>query len=492
MVVDNIKRLFKDSIIYGVGSVAKYLIGFFLLPIYTRVFTPADYGILDTVGTLAGIVSLFLMFGLDSATQRYYFDNKKDGKLIISTSFWFVAVVSFSVCLILIMGFSGFFSNLFFNTNIHSKVLTLAILSIPASLLISLSQNTLRLKFAPWRYNIITLFQIISSTTIIFFLVVVLKKGIFGNFLGGFIATIITLIVGTICIRSKIIFRFSSVYLKKMLKYGTTLMFAGFAYWVLSLSDRFFIVKLSTLEQVGLYSIGNKISSILILFITALSLAWPPLLFAYYKKKEGNRFIIKVITYSTILFSSLAVLLTAFGHDILKIIAPSTYIEAAWVIGILSLGLAFLGISGMFATGISLSKKTKYLTLSSVIAAVLNIILNIILIPKIGIIGAAIATLISYIVLAFLNYFYSQKLYYLEYEIGKILKVLTVAVIFVTIGTFVKFDNILISLLIKIVFVSVFILCLYILKIFSKEEIGFIKKVYLKLLSNKNKFSIFK
>jgi len=483
MLTQNLKRLSKDSLTYGFGSIVQFITSLLLLPIFTRIFSPSDYGIFDTISTVTSILILFLLMGLNSAVQRYYFDNQRDGNVIISTGFWFMAIISIVFCVILITN-SVFLSNLLFNNTKYSILIMVAIATTPIALLISYIKDT-----SPWRYNIIGLVEFLLGVSIIIFLVVVLKKGILGSLLGTLIASLIALLLGIIFIRSKIVFKFSYHYLKKLLAYGLPLVIASLAYWVINLVDRLFILKLSTLDQLGLYSIGNKISAVIVLPITALQLAWAPLIFSNYSKEGSDKLIIKTLTYSFLIFIFVSICLTTFSYDILRILAPSSYINATNVVGLLTLGLVFLGVSGILATGITIAKKTKYITLSTLIAAGINITLNFLLIPRWGMIGAAIATLFAYFSLIVLYYRYSQKFFYLKYELYKILKILIIGIIFIIIGTFYKLDNIFYSLVSKIIFVSFFIAILFIFRVFNKDEINFVKNLWAKLI-NRNKLKL--
>ncbi|MDP2683938.1 MAG: oligosaccharide flippase family protein [bacterium] len=470
------KRLFKDSIIYGISGVFEQFVGFLLLPVFTRIFSPSDYGIIDIITTGASITLIVLGMGLNSATQRYYFDTKtvEEKKTIVSTSFWFLGTISIITCTFLYF-LAKDISHVLFGHYEHVSIIKIAIIAIPITMLISYSKDALRLKFVPWKYNIVNIFFTLSRVGIIVYLVVILRKGIIGNFQGILLASLLTLILVIYYSRDLIKPKFSLHWLKPMLRYGIPLLFAGLAYWIVSLSDRIILLKLSTLEEVGLYSVGNKISSIMFLVISAFSLAWAPFIFSHYKEKGSSRLIVKTLTYYTIILLCISLLLSTFSFEILSIITTKEYLNATKVIGLLTLSLSFLGISGILATGLTLSKKTKFITLATFTAAGINIAFNFILIPKFNMVGAALATLISYFILSFLYYIFSQKCFPLQFELKKLLKIFILYGIFITLSSLIILDNLLYGILLKICIVSIFILLLFVFKIFDKNEIAYLK-----------------
>jgi len=487
MLLNNLKRLSKDSLIYGVGNVIEYIAAFFLLPIFTRVFTPSDYGILDTIATFISVLNLFLLMGLNSAMQRYYFDAKRegsDGSKVISTTIIVLSFFSIIISL-LIFPFTDQISNLFFNSIKYTHLIRIAILSIPLSLLVKVLKDIFRLKFKPLRFSIVTIIHFLLRISIILILILIYNKGLLGNFYGILFSVFIVTFITFLMVKKYFKFSFSLNLAKNLLKFGIPLAFAGFSYWILSLSDRFFILKFSTLGQFGLYSIGNKIGSVLVLVITAIHLAWFPLIFEKYKEKSSKDFIIKTFTYTSIIFIFIAIFLTSFSREALIILASESYVNAYYIVWLLTLGSVFLGISGIISTGLTIAKKTKYITISSFIAAILNIILNILLIPKFGIIGASIATSLSYLSLFFTYYYFAKKYFPLHFELKKVSLIFIIGIVYLILGTYIKFDSLLISLITKIIFVITFPILLYLFNIFSRAELNFVKN----LLSNKYKSS---
>ncbi|MDP2683943.1 MAG: flippase [bacterium] len=483
MLLSSIKKLSKDSIIYGISGGITQLIGLILLPILTRIFTPSDYGVIDIITTFISIIMVFLMLGLNSATQRLYFDSDDETykQKIVSTSFWFLIIFTI-ICSLLLYFFSNQISLMLFNDYEYSNLIKLAIITLPLTSILVFGKDNLRLLFSPWKYNFLTLGNTLIRVILVIYLVIVLKRGLEGNFEAAIYAGIIGALYAIYLSRKLIRKYFSFDLLKKLLTYGIPLTFAGLAYWVISFSDRLILVKLSNLEEVGLYSVGNRISSALMLITSAFSLAWSPFIFALHKEGKEKNIIIKTLTYYTLLLLFLSLLISIFSPELLLIITTSDYLDASQVVGYLTIGLSILGLSSILATGLTLVKKTKYITISSIIAACLNILFNFILIPYYGMKGAAIATLISYVSLCILYYYFSNKFYKIKYDTIKIIKILSIFALFIYFGSIINIENIYKSISLKLILIIISIIFLFIFKIFDKNEINFIKKIINKFI----------
>jgi O-antigen/teichoic acid export membrane protein len=249
--------------------------------------------------------------------------------------------------------------------------------------------------------------------------------------------------------------------LKDMLKFSVPLMPALFAVWVIDFSDRYFLMRMSTLEQVGIYSVGARISSMIILFSTSFQMAWGPYALSIQHEADAKN------RYSRGLFLFLCAALTAataitvFAGPILAILTRPEYYEAEKVIGFLTLGTVAYGAYLIVNIGLLISKKTILTSVAISIGAALNIILNFLLIPRFGMMGAAFATLAAYLVALALLYGFAQKYYPIEYPAGRsalagLLSVLTMAA-----SSAIKFDSVPADILCRLVLVAVFAILMW-------------------------------
>ncbi len=191
----------------------------------------------------------------------------------------------------------------------------------------------------------------------------------------------------------------------------------------------------------------------------------------------------KVLTYFVLCSIFISLVIFLFSPEILKILVPVSYLGAVKVISLLLLGVIFFGIAGVIITGISLRKKTEFVAFSVIIAAFVNIILNILLIPKWGMIGAATATAISYFTLSCFYYIFAQKFYPIDYEIKKIIKIFVLGVFFFIIGSFIKTEVILYAIIMKTIMVFSFLLMIFYSSILNKTEKAVLKIAFQKIKS---------
>lgn len=486
-----IRTLSRDVLIYGSGRVIIPLISIVTLPILTRIFSPTDFGVIEGISTIASVFALFSTLMLESSAQRSYYDYKEseefERKRVISTSFWTLIIWNF-VFILGILPFAGKIGDIFFASKEYRYILLISLGNISGVSIYNFLKEIFRLQNQPIRYSVYTVVSALVSTILIILLVAFFKIGLVGYFLGGLIGSIVIVPVVVWSVRKNILWVFSKFELKKMLQYGLPLIPTNCSIWVLALSDRFFLLKLTSLKEVGLYAIGVKLTQVILLFVTAFGLAWNPFILSIYSRdtEEEKRVRGKIFTYYIFALGFLAVFITVFSRPIILFLTTRDFLDAYKVIGILALATAASGATQALCTGLNIARKTKYLAIYTGIAAFLNIILNAILIPFFGFIGAATATAISYYVLCILYYKKSQELYISPYEPEKIIKIGILSCLVVLTGTFIPKSDLITDLLTKsFLFLSFPCLCLA-WKVFDKHEIYAFKTLLLSILRLKN------
>lgn len=477
--IRDIWQLIKDSFVYGLGKGILLPLGLITLPIFTRVFVPAEYGVIELVATITALLGVFLILGMNSAVQRSYFDSSThEHKIeVVSTGLWFL--VAWNLLVIgVILPCSGWISSLAFGTGQHADLLKIAFVAIPFSILVAYCQDTLRLHFSPWKFTVITFLNGVLTVGFSLILVLEFKMGFLGYFGGILAGSAISLAPALYFIKEDIAFTFSLARIREMFFYGAPLVPASLAYYVLTMSDRFFLVKFATMADVGLYSVAVKVSSIMLFFNMALGMAWSPFILKLYSQSEEavKELVPRVMKYVLIFFSLLAVCLVSFSHEILLIFTTEQYFGAAIAIAPLCLGAVALATTQVTGLGISLSRKTKYIALGSGIAAVANLGLNALLVPPWGILGASVATAISYTVLTLSYYGIAQKLYPILLDKAAVLKICVICLLFVVIGSFMVFDNLLLGVFIKLGFMLLFIVMLLLFRVFDAQEMAYARQ----------------
>ena len=475
----------KDSFIYGLGNAVLKILALITAPIFTRIFVPAEYGIISLIASIISFLSLLLIFGMDSAIPVSFYQYKRERKIIISSGFWFLLFWSLSlVALGNILAFR--ISDLVFHQFSYGVLFLIAFWTAFFTLMINLAKAVFRLEFRPKTFALVACLQAILTTGLMILLVVYFKMGLTGYFAGGLLGGLISFLLSIYLIKNNLSFRISFPRLKEMIAYGSMIVPASIAFFVFDLSDRFFLNHYRDLTELGLYSIGINIASLLLFFSVAIGQAWSPFVLKLYfeSKKIFHQFVPRVFSYYLIFFFSLALLLSLFGEEILRIFATEKFYGASQVIAPLTLAMVFSASLQVTAMGISITRKTKYFAFFSGLAAGLNILLNFLLIPRYGMVGAGWATALSYLFLTLAYFFQSQKFIYLSIDWQKITKLvlLTVgAILLLPLSWQFGFWE---NLLLKFGEFGLVLVLLYLIGVIEKKELQYLKITFKKAVKS--------
>lgn len=476
--VRDIWQLLKDTAVYGFGRGILLPLGLVTLPIFTRVFVPAEYGTITLIQTITALLTLFLGLSMESAVMRSYFDSPSDEnkRKVISTGFWFLVVWNLALVGVILFC-SGWISSLALGTGQHTDLLKIAFVTIPLSILVAYCQTAIRLQLSPWRFTAVTLLNGLSIVGLSILLVLKFKMGLWGYFVGILAGNVISLVPALYFSKKDLVFAFSSAQIKEMLHYGAPLVPASLAYYIFSMSDRFFLAKFATLADVGLYSVAGSVAGIVQFFHTAFGLAWSPFVLKLYSESEERmkEVVSRVMKYILLFFALAAIFLTTFSHELLGLVTTEQYFGAAIAIAPLCLGAVAYASTQVTVLGISLSRKTKYVALFSWVAAMTNLGLNALLVPRFSILGASIANAISYAVLTLCYYGISQKLYPISFDKVAILKTCVICLLFVATGSFMVFGNLVLGIFVKLGFILLFGAVLFLFRIFDAQETAYIR-----------------
>lgn len=433
-----LKNFSKDTIAYGLGRGIKKFLGFLLLPFYTRALTPADYGILDTLGTFVFFIAVFLNMGLDSASSFYYFqpkEEKEKGKILFTV--FVLRLVTIIPALILAFFYSNI-SQILFGSDEYSNVVLVTCLLLPLNVLTSEQELVYRFNRKPWKYNLLTILRALVNIGAGITLVVNLKWGVFGAQLASLISSAFVVIFSFLFYtRNKYTYQFSIDLAKKMLKYGLPLVLGGIAVWVYSVSDRYFLLYYQNLEDIGYYSIGSTFSQPLGLINTAVQMSWGVLFYQIYnnegpEKIESKNAISTLVKYYIILGCIISLFLSIFSFEIVKFVTTPEYLPGIIVIPLLLFSAIIAQLIEIIGVGITLSEKTIYFTYILVISALVNFGLNFLFVPLLSYYGASITTIIAYVVNLILTYKIAQKYFLASYDILKLTLLFTFYLIVAT------------------------------------------------------------
>jgi O-antigen/teichoic acid export membrane protein len=411
-----LKVFLKDSAIYAIPSIISRGMSLFLVPLYTRVLSPSDYGSLDLLMVFAGIINLTIALEVSQGAARFYTEEKNPERKILYTSsaFWFTILV-YLIFGIISFIYSNSLSYQILGKKNLSNAFEIGVVYICINGIFYLIQNQFRWELKSKEYAIVSIVTSIVTAVVSIWLAFFLKYGLAGLLLGMLSGSLVATILGILWLRNSFKFRFELTYLKDMLTFSSPLVLSGIAVWLSQYIDRIMIKHYLSIEQVGLFGVGYRIASIVGLVMIGFQGALTPLVYNNYTKDDTPEQIAKIFRLFTAASLIFFLMLTLFSIDILKIFTTLNYYNAKSVVIFLVPSLLFANMY-IFAPGIGISKKSHYFIWINIIGATINFLLNIFLIPLLGIMGASIATLVGYISVFMMHMSISQKFYFVPHK----------------------------------------------------------------------------
>jgi O-antigen/teichoic acid export membrane protein len=415
--IERLKELLRHSAVYGLGGIVARVLGVLLLPLYTRYLTPGDFGLIETLVALSAVLTALVAQGMKSAFFRFYFDSTEPERrlLVVRTAFWYVLAAATAV-LIAGVVLAQPISWLLFGERSHDGLVVAAFVGLWASLNYEQMTSLFRVEQRSSAYVVATLVNVAITIAATVLLVVVFEKGPIGVLVGNFTGTLVVYAALLAYSRRSLGLQFDRSLLRAMNRFGLPLVPSAVALWLTNFSDRFFLVKLADLQEVGLYSIGVRVASAIVLLLTAFRLAWPAFAYSIDDDREAGKTYSFVLTYVVYVSCWLALGLGLLAPWILKLITTEPFYPAQDVVAPLAFGIAAFGAYVVVQIGTGRARQTRSNWLVTGAAAVLNIALNLALIPSYGRMGAAIATVSAYTLLFVAMAWRAQRVFPVPYQ----------------------------------------------------------------------------
>ena len=432
-----IKQLAGESFVYGFSGIVGGLIGIFLVPVYTRVFSPEDFGIVSLIIVLAGLVMMVATLALDNSAARWFYDSEDpvDRKTTISSWFWCQLIVS-SCLAAVIIATAPFISLLLTDTVENANLVRLMALAVPLGAGGMVLGNWFRFQRLPVRAVSFTISRALIDVGLIILFVVFLGFGMVGLFSAQLATAFVVMVAAIIFLKDWISpALFSWRRLRPMLRYALPLIPAAVGLWVMMSMDRIMLKQFAPMSEVGLYAIGAMVASGVALITSAFSQAWGPFAYSILKEPESGRVYARVLDYYSYLGCAACAGVALFAPLILRILSTEAYYAAASTVAILSFGTLLNGSRFIAALGCGIAKKSGPNAFSVGIGAAVNIVLNLLLIPLWGRNGAAVATVLAWGISAFYLFGASQRYHYIPYRWSMAIAPLVLACVLVALDS---------------------------------------------------------
>jgi O-antigen/teichoic acid export membrane protein len=414
------RDFFRQYIIYSVGIAVNRFAMLLLLPLYTQFLSPTDYGILDTLVTFTALLQPMILVGVDTAVQILFYDKQitdkgaRDNLVITSV---LVVVACAGVFTVLGLIFSPSIASVLLGNTHYVFELQLLCLDMFVVGLLKLFHDNLRLRQSPLLYSLVSLLQLGCMTALNLLFIVVQQRGVSGYIYGLVLAdAAVMLLTALFVLQHYRSGRFVTRYASMLLSLGWPLLPVSLAYWVLNLSNRFFLIKFSSTEAVGLFGIASRLAAGIGVFTLAIQIGWRPFALSMQGQSNARETYAAAPHYYFALIGWLGLLVAACSTLLIEVFTTPAYVDAAMLLTPLVLAQIAYGAYFIFSTGLEIMKRTYHLTWTIVLAAVVSVVLNLWLIPIFGAFGAALATSVAYLSAAVSVALVSQFVYPLPYH----------------------------------------------------------------------------
>ena len=418
----SLQRLSSEAVIYGVGQVSGRAVNLLLVPVLTRTLLKQQYGVVDLVAGYSASVLLLLVFGMDGALARFFYQQPDRAARVrmTSTSFAFRIVSGVSVALVL-AALAGPLAGGLLGNPVYAKYLRIGALTLPFTLVTLWCNDLLRVTFQPWKFVALNVSQLVLVGGLTLWFVLGRGLGVAGVLYGKLAGDAMAAVLGLVLCRHHLRPRFDGSILRPMLRYGLPLVPVAFAYGIIGSMDRWALQRFASLDEVGTYALALKFFAVVTMAVSAFQLAFMPIAFARAQDPEAPRLYARVLGLYVAVATALALACGLAAPLGIRLLATREYAEAARPAQWLAFAAVAQGAYYVAALGINLSLRNHWLAVSTGGAAVAAAVANLALVPRFGAEGAAAATFAAYVASAALTYVVAQRLHPLPYRGARLL-----------------------------------------------------------------------
>ncbi|MGC1165559.1 MAG: oligosaccharide flippase family protein [Solirubrobacterales bacterium] len=427
-----LRRLATTGAAYTAASILSKLIAVALLPLYTRYLTPADYGAAEVMFAAIVTASILVRFGLIEAVLRFYYKDDEDPDRVLASTFaglfWLATL--------------GALVALPFATPISEALLDrpapdLARIAIGGLWVLTMHEYLLtlfRLEERARAFFVTTILNVVAAIGLTVVLVVGAGEGARGLLLGSY-ASGAAFVLGLIVLhRRRLSLFFDRALLRRLLRFGLPTMPAEASLYLLNFVDRIIIVRTVGLAEAGLYSLAIKFAQAINVLVRGFQLAWPPLAYSIRDDDEARRAYATVVTLFVAGSAFVVTGMWLFSRWIVRALAAPKFFDSYEAVGLISVAVTLYAIYMVLVVILGRTGRTEFNLPATLAALAANVVLNLILVPPLGIVGAGLALVASYVVVLALMYGFTQRLFPVPYQWGRLARVVLTCAILVGAG----------------------------------------------------------
>ncbi len=441
--LEKIKRLGSDTAVYGISTILGRFLTFLLTPLYTHVLLAEDLGVVATVYAYIAFLNVIYGYGMENAYMKYVSTGEHGNREEVFTV-PFLAVLSTGVVLSapLILMYRGV-ANLAGVPDQFAGTVAMGagILILDAVALLPFA--VLRMALRARTFAAIKITGIVINVVCNVVFLFVFRWGVTGIFVSGVISSAATVVLLLPTILANLTWSRPRGLLPALLRFGLPSVPAGLAAMMIQVINRPIMGALSGDAAVGLFQANYRLGIFMMLLVSMFDFAWRPFFLTHARDSDARQLFARVMTYFMLVGATVWLGLTFFLSAVVRwpifnghpLIAPR-YWEGLEIVPVILLAYLFLGIYNNLVAGIYIEKETRRLPLVTIAAAVMNVAANFLLIPRFGLMGAAVATVLSYLLMAVLMWVFVRNIYPVPYERARLTKIVLSAGLVYAVSTF--------------------------------------------------------
>jgi O-antigen/teichoic acid export membrane protein len=429
-----LRRLATTGAAYTAASILSKLIAVALLPLYTRYLTTADYGVAEVLFAAVVATSILIRLGVIEAVLRFYYKAGEDPARVVASSFAALFWLSTAAALIA-LPFAEPISEALLDRS-APDLTRIAIGGLWVATLHEYLLTLFRLEERAKAFFAVTIGNVLAAIALTVVLVVGEDEGARGLLLGSY-ASGAVFVLGLIVVhRRRLSLRFEPPLLRRMLRFGLPTMPAELSLYALNVVDRIIIIRTAGAAEAGLYALAVKFSQAVNVLVRGFQLAWPPLAYSIRDDDEARRAYAAVVTWFMAGCAFLVVGMWLLARWIARALAAPDFFQSYEAVGLISTAVTLYALYMVLLVILGRTGRTEFNFPATGAALAANVALNLVLVPPLGIVGAGLALVASYLVVVGLMYAFTQRLFPVPYEWARLARLVLVAATLVAFGEF--------------------------------------------------------
>src|SRR5829696_1674604 len=427
-----LRRLATTGAAYTAASVISKLIALALLPLYTSYLTPADYGAAEVIFAAVVAASIVIRFGTIEALLRFYYKDDEDPARVVATSFAALFWLSTAAALLALPLAEPISEAL-----LVRPAPDLARISIAGLWVLTLMEFLLtlfRLEERARAYFVTTILNVVAAIGLTVVLVVGDGEGARGVLIGSYASGAAFVLVLAFVHRRRLSLWIDRALLRRLMRFGLPTMPAELSLYLLNFVDRIIIVRTVGLAEAGLYSLAVKFAQAVNVLVRGFQLAWPPLAYSIRDDDDARHAYAAVVTWFVAGCAFVVTGMWLLSRWLARAFAAPEFFESYEAVGLITVGVTLYALYMVLVVILGRTGRTEFNFPATMGALVANVALNLALVPSMGIVGAGLALVASYVVVVVLMYVFKQRLFPVPYEWRRLGKVVLVTAALVAAG----------------------------------------------------------